>query len=313
MAFTTGTATNYHDLLDKLRIYAVAQGWTQLRWTAPASITANAELWLRGPGAGADRQVFVGFRSENNVTNGHYGWAMRGAIGFDSGQAFDAQPGVSPATYFNTWQNSIDYWFYVNDRRIIVVAKVSTTYVSLYAGFVLPFALPTEYPFPICVIGNFSTLAAYNLNNSGNRMFSDPGTDAGQIRLRTTATWRPISNASNSANTAYQASTGPASGSAVIWPNRTGRADTSTIGGDWNQRNGLAKMRPNANGQYPLFQLHVIDFGNSEWLGALDGVYTSPGFNRSTEQVVTNGGRSFRHFQNLFRSTGRDFVIIEEV
>lgn len=313
MAFTTGTATNYHDLMDKLRIYAVAQGWTQLRWTAPGSITANAELWLRGPGAGADRQVFVGFRSENNVTNGQYGWVMRAAIAFDSGQAFDAQPDVSPAVYFNTWQNSIDYWFYINDRRIIVVAKVSTTYVSMYAGFFLPFALPTEFNQPVCVIGNYSTLAIYNLNNSGNRMFSDCGTNAGQLRTRAVAGWKGISNNANTNNTAVQASQAGPSGQAVIWPNRSVTADGGTSSIDWNQRNGFAKIRPNANNQYPLMQCHLIDIGNGEWLGALDGVYASPGFNRSTEQVVTNGGRSFRHFQNMFRSTGRDFVVIEEV
>lgn len=313
MAFTTGTATNYHDLLDKLRIYAVAQGWAQLRWTAPGSITANAELWLRGPGAGPDRQVFLGFRSENNVTNGWYGWAMRGATAFDGAATFAGQPDASPAVYFNTWQNSIDYWFYVNDRRIIVVAKASTSYVSMYGGFFLPFALPTEYAFPMCVIGNFNTLSAFNLNNAGNRMFSDPGSAAGQYRLRGSPSWKAISNTANTANASFGPSSAATAGEAIIWPNRTVRSDGGTNTGDWNRLNGLAKMRPNANNQYPLMQLHLIDIGNSDWAGALDGVYATPGFNRSTEQLVTNGGRTFRHFQNLFRSSARDFVVIEEV
>lgn len=313
MAFTTGTATDYHDLLDKLRLYAVAQGWTQLRWTAPGSMTANAELILRGPGAGPDRQVFLIFRSESDFTNGYYGWQLRGATDFDTGLPYSSQPGVSPQTYFNLWQNTITYWFYVNDRRIIVVAKTNTSYQSMYAGFFLPFALPTEYPFPLCVIGNYNTLNIYSLNNAGNRMFIDPGEEAGQFRRRSSGIWRPISNNSNSSNTQYDVHTNYADGEAIIWPLRTVKGDPSGSTVDWNQKNGFAKMRPNANNEYPLYQCHLIDVDGYDWVGALDGAYATPGFNRTTEQAVTHGGRTFRYFQSGFRSTSKDFFAIEEV
>lgn len=313
MAFTTGTATTYHDLLDKLRLYAVAQGWTQLRWTAPGSITATAELWLRGPGAGPDRQVFVGFQSGNDVTNGYYGWAMKGATSFDGALAFSLQPVGSPTPWFNLWQNSIPYWFYVNDRRIIVVAKVNTTYQSMYAGFFLPFALPTEYPFPLAIIGSYPTLDAYNLNNSGNRMFIDCGDEAGVFKRRGTPTWKEISNNSNSANAQYDAHSNYFGLEALIWPCRVTKADPSGNSTDWSQRNGFYKFRPNANNEYPLYQCHIIDPEAKAWVGALDGAYATPGFNRTTEQTVTTGGRTFRLFQNVQRSTAKDFFAIEEV
>jgi hypothetical protein len=34
MAFTTGTATDYHDLLLALKTYLLAQGWTINAWSA---------------------------------------------------------------------------------------------------------------------------------------------------------------------------------------------------------------------------------------------------------------------------------------
>src|SRR3546814_13562475 len=58
---------------------------------------------------------------------------------------------LSPIHYFLLWPNAMTYWFYVNDRRLVVVAKIGVYYMSLYAGFFLPYALPDEYSYPYFV------------------------------------------------------------------------------------------------------------------------------------------------------------------
>lgn len=311
MALTTGTATDYHDLLDKLRLWLTGTaGWTQLAWTAPASLTDTATLWVRGPGAGPDRQVFVGIQSRNDTTQPAYGWAVRGAIGYDSGLGFGQQQGSSNEVFFNTWQNSIPYWFYANDRRFIVVAKVSTVYVPMYAGFMLPFALPSEYPFPLYIAGNYQSLKPADYTNSANRFLTDPGTGSAFYRRRTSSSWHPVWHHLASGSDTYLEE-GNHTTRGFLWPMAVPR-NNSNAGDDWSMH-GFTWLRPNINGEMPIWQSHLIDFGSQVLAGALDGVFATPGFDRASEQVVTAGGRTFRLFQNIYRSTGRDFMAIEEI
>jgi hypothetical protein len=99
MAYQTGTATSPNDLLDKLRIFAIAQGWTADRWVTAGS---GRELNLHKDSA------YFGLRSYENETVtingnaalGRYGIAINGADSYSGGLAWDRQTGYpkSPAT-----------------------------------------------------------------------------------------------------------------------------------------------------------------------------------------------------------------------
>lgn len=52
------------------------------------------------------------------------------------------------------WEKPIPYWFFANGRRFMIVAKVGSTYMSMYCGFVLPCATDREYPYPHMVAGS---------------------------------------------------------------------------------------------------------------------------------------------------------------
>ena len=312
MAFTTGTATDYHDMLDDLRLWLTGTlGWTQLQWDSPASITDTATLSVRGPGSGSGREAYVNIVSQSNVIDGAYGWQLWGATGFDVSSDIDAQPGVMGPAYFNTWENTIDYWFYGNARHFKVVAKVSTNYVSCYCGFSLPFALPAEYPFPLAIIGNYYTLEAADVAQSRNRFIADPGDGAAIYRTRTNVV-RDIQN-----HTTGTSDIKPFGGQrAFMWPMATGKVQANSTATndvqDW-ARGGFTNMRLNANNETPLFACHIVDMTQGNMSAALDGVYVLSGFSKSPEQTVSLGGRTFRLFQNIFRNTARDFMAIEEV
>lgn len=309
MAFTTGTATDYHDLLDKLRLWLTGTaGWTQLNWVAPTVITDTAQLNIRGPGAGPDRQSFINIQSRNNPGAGAYGWAIRASTDFDIGEPWGGQESESPEVFFNTWENSIPYWFYANDRRFIVVAKVSSSYVSCYAGMYLPFALPSEHAFPLYVGGNYPVLAAHDESDARNRFIADPGDGAAYYRPRLNDTWQKLANHFESTSaTSIAGGDDP-----VLWPFRTSRADSTDSENDWSQ-DGLSDLRPNVAGELPMWQCHIIDPQQQGMPGALDAVFATGGFGRSSEQTMTSGGRTFRLFQNINRSTERDFMAIEEL
>lgn len=308
MAMTSGTATDYQDLLDKLRQWLVdSVGWTQLSWTPAAGLLDTAVLNLRGPGAGPERQVFVNIRTQNNPALPAYSWEVRGALGYNSGQTWGSAPGESPSTFFNLWQNLIAYWFYANDRRFIVVAKIGTTYQSMYAGFFLPFALPSEYPLPFYISGSLNVIDSYTTSANNNGTPADPGESAAYYLNQSGSTWI------NFKNRAINNTFGGGPDYAYMWP--LGDPDGQghlTIGSNWKNLR-ILEIRPNANGEMPLWQSHILCAVTKTCPGALDGVFFTPGFGRVAEQVVNVGGRSFKLFQRQSYSTPRDYFAIEEI
>lgn len=92
MAYETGTSSNVNDLLDKFRLFAVAQGWTVNRW---ATVGSGRELRIQKGAA------FYNFRSWSNETMlvngtstaGKFGITMNGSDGFSSGAGVHLQPG----------------------------------------------------------------------------------------------------------------------------------------------------------------------------------------------------------------------------
>lgn len=92
MAYQTGTSTGPNDLLDKLRAFAVTQGWTQNRDAAAGN---GREVCLSKGGAFFNLRSYV---NENVVCNGvgvagRYGILLNGSDGFNAGNAWDRQPG----------------------------------------------------------------------------------------------------------------------------------------------------------------------------------------------------------------------------
>lgn len=95
MAYQTGTSTGPNDLLDKLRVFAAAQGWTVNR-----NVTAgNGKEVCLSKGT-----AFVNLRSyesEQIIINGfnppttpnRYGIAINGSDSYSAGNAWDRQPG----------------------------------------------------------------------------------------------------------------------------------------------------------------------------------------------------------------------------
>ena len=97
MAYDTGTATGVVDLLDKFRLFAIAQGWTVNRNVAAGT---GRELCIS---KGTQFYNFRAYHSENIIINGtaaanRHGIAMNGSDGYSAGQLWDNQPGY-PVKY----------------------------------------------------------------------------------------------------------------------------------------------------------------------------------------------------------------------
>ena len=61
------------------------------------------------------------------------------------------------------WNASIPYKLFVNGQRIILHALIETNYLSFYLGFMIPYATPTQMPYPLLVGGtNASSTTRYS-------------------------------------------------------------------------------------------------------------------------------------------------------
>ena len=329
MSFTSGTATDHNDLLDLLRLYLVAEGWTELAWTAGATVLDPSTLHVRGPGAGAGKQVFVSIETSGDDVVPFYSWDMRSAVDYDGTLEWGGQLGQSPPVYLNLWDGPIDYWFFVNDRRFVVVAKCSTNYMSAHAGFFLPWGTPAQYPFPLYLAADYTEPAPFSLANSARRMCVDPGAPASNgmssaAYARTaTGVWYPIINHIASArNNAPEGADKGARG--FLWPYHAGTQYSQPLnqahypiywtGGDdaadfaW----AFESLVPTQQDERPLMPA-MIGMTDQSPLGVLDGVYAVGGQGLATEQLITIAARDFRVFQNIARNSGDDFFCVEEI
>ena len=100
MAYETGSSTGPHDILDKIRSFALADGWTINRYdTSPAGDSARNELCLSKGTAyfnlasfqGSSDVIINGGVSPNS--NNYFGVVMNGSDGYSGGSPWDQQVG----------------------------------------------------------------------------------------------------------------------------------------------------------------------------------------------------------------------------
>lgn len=114
MAYETGTAIDRDDLLDKLRLFAVAQGWTAVHW---ATDGAGKRLHLTRAG-----QLYHGWHAYATGVLRHVA-----STDFNAGAASNAQPGTAAAVDSNSWTAGpfTAYHFFVTADYIHVVVELS--------------------------------------------------------------------------------------------------------------------------------------------------------------------------------------------
>jgi len=140
------------------------------------------ELLLEGPGNAGGDQIFIGFMEVRDTDAVTFNWQIFGFTGFNNALLLEDQPGfsyLSPneiASFVPLTNGSIECWLHVTPRVLSGVMRIGSTYVSFYAGFLNPFATPTEYPYPLYIAASSSkwnqSFTASGLAQSG---LADPG------------------------------------------------------------------------------------------------------------------------------------------
>lgn len=297
MAVSTGTATDFLDLYNKLRDFLVSgmtpigERWTQISGTTGV-LTDTSEIVLQGPGtAGAD-EILVGMKPSISVGGDYYNLCFSGFTTWNPGNTFAGQVNSTHDHTINLWNQPMPYWFVANGRRFIVVVRVASVYMSAYCGFILPYVLPNLWPYPL-FIGASSRQPTwrYSVATPNMSSFFDPG-EANAALLFPDVIWRGVVNR-------YDNNSG----------NVYGGTRQAVNTHPW--RFDSAPIRDNIDGSYNLEQGSIIcSDPYAAQLGAMQGVFRVSGFSNAAENIVTHNAVNHLVVPNVMRVSWDDFAAI---
>ena len=346
MAYATGTATNYLNLMDKVKAHVTggamgSQAWTVLRDRTNTDNTR--ELIFRAPGLAGQNQIYMGMKSFFSVGGDYYNWILDGFIGYDNNASFEQQPGglgswVQPTGLeYDTlpyppqlpmWNQPMTYWLAANGRRMVMVVKVSTRYEAMYLGLLKPYGAPGQLSYPMVVGGSMTgrqTLRTSQTMNVINYKYSTDHPDHSHfVNPGHSDTYLESDSASEKVcgSLRYRNPNGQWNGTAnymsdgKVYDHGFGPAsrycNTWPYMGankypDGTRTHPLRGMLPNLDGTYPLFPILLIDAVPKQIVGELDDVYWLPGASNSPESIVTIGSDQYFVTCNVARVNNEDF------
>jgi len=275
------------------------------------SVPGERFLYLRGPGLAASDNIYVNIRRFEIPASNVISWQIRGAEGYDSGDTFDTQAGSTDIdTYLTLDNNPTPFWIIANGRRFICIFKVSTIFVALYGGFILPYATSAEFSYPLLVGANtgevlnvFGT-TDYTMGNFYDGPFNASGSlifkACGSMRS-TDGQWRGVGSYSGDDVSARPTfSTGDLNGPVVGWPHDAtpGADDAYQMTKNINN-SGLPGNESTSVMPFILYS----DSPSNQIYGEFDGVFFTPKGDLVTEDTVTIGPDTYLIIQNTYRPT----------
>lgn len=297
----------------------------------------GSEVILRAPGNDGSDNIYTGIRTSYDANVGWYNFFLEGFTGYDANEvSFWEQPGglyghssalgtqVCPGV--TLWDSTTPYWLSASGRSLRMGAKVSTTYEGMYLGYMMPYASPSQYPYPLVVAGSMcldrtmGTGWRYSDSSGYHSGLQSPGssstnysptsltTSAAMYVRDPTGTWRYLAGRTSSNNhttmTRSNAPTYTVSGSAGRYMLPSGYRGTSADKG--------REYRENLDGNYLLVPLTMVSVEApvAVW-GELEGVFHVSGFGNSAENTMTYNGDTVVCLQNCDRTTVSDYWAIQ--
>ena len=266
--------------------------------SAMSSLWAEKELIIKAPGMSGTENIYVGIRPYQNVAGDFYNWQINGFVGYNSAAEFENQPYKSPDKFLYLWNSSIPYWFIANGQRVVVVAKVSTVYQVMYLGKWLPYALPTQYPYPLLIAGSDNVKnQRWSVNSYNVCSIQNPG--YGSTLAYVDSSWLAVQNRYESGgNPAAQTNT------VKVWPTYPSVNDPSPVQSSLSWPDGGYTLLPlTLYGSAPANNVY----------GEIDGLYWVSGHQNASETVITVGGDNYLCVQNIQRTTAGEYLAIRMV
>lgn len=241
------------------------------------------ELLLKGTGlAGAD-EIYVGIQTNSSIAGDYYNWNIVGALGYSSGQAFNYQPGayaVTGAPSLLLANFPMTYHLVATGRRFILVVNISTVWVSMHAGFLIPYMPPSRLPYPAMLCGsNVSTTLRWSTTTTHNNAIVYSAS-TGAVRMYD-GEWRQLSNNSSNFGT---------------WPR------------SYYSYASAHSITKNTDDTYTLFPLilHMKSPIGRVW-GEIEGAYFLCGVGQAAGNEIEVNGDTYLVIQDVWRTGLNDY------
>lgn len=292
----------------------------------------GSEVLFKAPGNAGTENIYTGLKSEYDDANGWYNLFIMGYTGFNPLVTdFFRQPGAIPGYEDPTpmacpmvpcWNSTMPYWFSANGRAFKFGVKVSTSFEGGYMGFFLPYATPSQYPYPIAIGGSLiPTNTArgqewrYSYNQYKHSVFTTPAADNpamstswATLYIRSQeGSWRSVGQRSSTSDPNWIqrmtissippfTQSGPYIG---VWPTCV----YSPIVSD-----GRLPIREVLGGGY-IFQPTILvqRSPSSAVLGELEDIFIVSGFGNSAENTAVFNGINHTIFQNVARLEAHEY------
>ncbi len=326
MAYETGTAANAVEFYEKFisflktnqSLVDAGENWTEV-WNS----TENNDIVLAGPGLTNNKQILIGIRFHDDPILEEYNIRLAGCTGIIEGanNYISHVNSQSSDVYMMLDSNPMKYWFVANGQRFIAVAKISTTYQTMYAGLFLPYADPETYNYPMFVGGSAGGWGAgeYIRNwrniNTWHSHFTRPrsGIDdvydyyPSALYLNPAGTWIWCTTNDKSDSRTF-GKVGPVANNS-FWGNSRYFFDVPELLG--KMRDAYSN-RVDTKGVFPLWRCYLTENSGTSSSGIvkygdLDGVFFCQKYSNAAENIITVDGTNHLVIQNVFRTDSLDY------
>ncbi|AMD43322.1 structural protein [Pseudomonas phage ZC01] len=296
----------------------------------------GSEAILKATGTSGTDTIYTGIRSEYDAANGWYNLFLNGYTGYDPNEtSFFNQPGAinnwssTPpldVPMVPCWNAAMPYWFRANGRSFSFGVKVSTSFEGGYLGFILPYATPSQYPYPLAVGGSLvpqdsdrASTWRYSYNERYHSVFPIPGSNttsptgtspnSSTLYLRTPdGLWQSFAQrtgatAISDMTQAYNAPYARSGIRAGVWPTSVRNVGTSAPRRDYREVLGGGYLLQ------PLV-LHQRLPTSAVW-GELEGCMAISGFGNAAENTTSFAGKNYIIFQNVARTEVHEYWAME--
>lgn len=330
---TPGSHLHWRILMDSVQSGSRSVSWMSMLLLEADGTVANhfgSEVIFKARGNSGTEAIYTGIRCEYDATVGWYNLFLNGYTGFDPNeQSWFKQPGAlngygMPYTcavpMVPCWDNTMPYWFAASGRSFRFAVKVSTNYEAGYLGYILPYATPGQFPYPLAVGGSLVPQTSnrgaewrYSYVSSRHGCPAGPGVDDTPNREGRWATlymrnpdgeWSYFGNRGSQSESiygptqSYYAPYVPDGAWRCVWPH--------AMNDQWSS--GKLPYRECLGGGYLLQPCILMQRAPYPAVfGELEGTYVISGFGNSPENTTTWNGKTVVVFQNAYRNTVHEF------
>ena len=265
----------------------------------------DQDYYFRAPGLSGDDEIYLNIAAYKNAASDYFNLDCRGAVGHEPTFEFAGQPGVSPNANLLLWDSEIRYWLAVNGQRLILVAKVSTTYQLAYLGKILPYGTPSQFPYPVLVSAT-TDRAQRRWSNGDTESSSILNPGRGSFFYTSDGGWRRIMNRYG------QRAQG-------LWETRYLEVFPTHKGGWGNRGDGYIdfqgpQIHALPDGSYQPVPLILLcrnsDYASVNQYGEVDGVFWVTGTGNAAENIILINGVEHLVIQNIYRTNWTEYGIV---